>query len=259
MTRYGFLGAGNMAQAMIKGLLNAGISAQDILVASPHSAAKLAKELGIQALDSTELLQTADLVTLAFLPKQLTAISQSLPANLYQNKLLVSVIGDVNLNSLGTAFPGAQIVRTLPNVNVSINRGMTSYALATNLTAASQTAALAFLDLLGSRIELAESNFAVFSALAGSSPAYVFAFIQSLAQAGQQNGLSAQDALTIAAQTVLGSAQTLLASDSDPASLIASVASPGGSTEAGLKALSADKFNEVVIHGIQATIDHQHE
>ncbi|MFT8841655.1 pyrroline-5-carboxylate reductase [Leuconostoc citreum] len=254
MSTYGFIGTGNMAQAMMKGLLRQGVPAKDIHITSPRSAEKLAAELGVVAMSPESLVAASDLVVLAFLPNQLEKIVQ--PLNL-QDKLVVSVLAGVTLETLSAATKSTQIVRTLPNVNVAINQGVIAYA-STVLSATHEKVFQQFVDSLGHHFDVSESQFATFSAVAGSGPAYVFKFIAALAQAGTQNGLEATLATKIATQTVLGSAEMLKQSDLTAQALQNAVASPGGSTRAGLDDFDTQNFDAVVAHAILATIKHKH-
>lgn len=254
MAKYGFIGTGNMAQAMIKGLLARQVAPADIAVSSPHTAAKLAQEWGVKALPAQQLIQASDVVVLAFLPNQLAAVVNTLD---FGDKLVVSVLAGITVDQLVAATGTTQVVRTLPNINVAINQGITAYAKA-SLTAANDTAFQAFSDQLGQVVAVPEAEFAAFSAVAGSGPAYVFKFIDALAKAGVENGLSAELATAIANQTVAGSAQLLAVSGQSAQAMQDTVASPGGSTRAGLDDLAQQQFDAVVAHAIKATVNHKH-
>lgn len=254
MVKYGFIGTGSMAQAMIQGLIHKNILPSDIAVSSPRSAAKLSEKWGVVALPVQQLIDESDLVVLAFLPNQLDNVTANVD---FHNKLVVSVLAGINVAQLVAATRTTQIVRTLPNVNVANNQGLTAFAKET-LTSTNDKIFNIFSDYLGDSVALAESQFPVFSAIAGSGPAYVFKFIDALAQAGIDNGLEAALATKIATQTVLGSATTLLKSSQTAQELQNAVASPGGSTRAGLDDFNDQNFDHVVSHAIKATIEHKH-
>ncbi|MBZ5945686.1 pyrroline-5-carboxylate reductase [Leuconostoc gasicomitatum] len=254
MIKYGFIGTGNMAQAMIKGLLGKGVSAKNIAVSSPRSAAKLTEKWGVISLSAQKLIDESSLIVLAFLPNQLENVTAKLD---FQDKLVVSVLAGITLEQLISATHTTQIVRTLPNVNVAINQGVTAFSK-TELTTTNSTTFKIFSDYLGSSVALAESQFAIFSAVAGSGPAYVFKYIDALAQAGIANGLEAKLATDIATQTVLGSAKTLALSTQTAKELQNAVTSPGGSTRAGLDDFDTHNFDDVIAHAIKATVEHKH-
>ena len=115
-----------------------------------------------------------------------------------------------------------------------------------------------FTEKLGESTDLSEDQFTIFSAIAGSGPAFVFKYIKALSQAGINNGLSEEVATNIATKTVLGSAMMLASSDATAQELEDKVASPGGSTRAGLDDLDAENFDDAVKHAIKATMQHKH-
>ncbi|CAM3101991.1 pyrroline-5-carboxylate reductase [Leuconostoc rapi] len=254
MIKYGFIGTGNMAQAIITGLLNKHVPANNIGVTSPRSAAKLAEKLGVVALSTQALIDESDMIILAFLPNQLENVTAQLD---FKDKLVVSVLAGVTVAQLTATTGTTQVVRTLPNVNVAINLGVTAFSQ-TQLTSENSQAFQTFSTYLGEGVALDESQFSVFSAIAGSGPAYVFKFIDALAKAGVANGLEATLATKIATQTVLGSAETLAESSQTAEELQDLVASPGGSTRAGLDDFSDQNFDDIVLHAIKATIAHKH-
>lgn len=254
MTKYGFIGTGNMAKAMIQGLLKSGVQATDILVSSPRSASKLADTWGVLALSPQALIDESNVVVLAFLPNQLTRITNELH---FDQQLIISVLAGISLSELQEATHSTEIVRTLPNVNVAINQGLIAFASG-QLMAPNAQLFGQFTEKLGESTDLSEDQFAIFSAIAGSGPAFVFKYIKALSQAGINNGLSEEVATNIATKTVLGSAMMLASSDATAQELEDKVASPGGSTRAGLDDLNTKNFDDVVKHAIKATMQHKH-
>lgn len=254
MTKYGFIGTGNMAKAMIQGLLKSGVQATDILVSSPRSASKLADTWGVLALSPQALIDESNVVVLAFLPNQLTRITNELH---FDQQLIISVLAGISLSELQEATHSTEIVRTLPNVNVAINQGLIAFASG-QLMAPNAQLFGQFTEKLGESTDLSEDQFAIFSAIAGSGPAFVFKYIKALSQAGINNGLSEEVATNIATKTVLGSAMMLASSDATAQELEDKVASPGGSTRAGLDDLDAENFDDAVKHAIKATMQHKH-
>lgn len=254
MTKYGFIGTGNMAKAMIQGLLKSGVQATDILVSSPRSASKLADTWGVLASSPQALIDESNVVVLAFLPNQLTRITNELH---FDQQLIISVLAGISLSELQEATQSTEIVRTLPNVNVAINQGLIAFASG-QLMAPNAQLFGQFTEKLGESTDLSEDQFAIFSAIAGSGPAFVFKYIKALSQAGINNGLSEEVATNIATKTVLGSAMLLASSDATAQELEDKVASPGGSTRAGLDDLDAENFDDAVKHAIKATMQHKH-
>lgn len=257
--KIGFIGAGNMAQAMMEGLLSAAVAPEEILVHSAHAThyEALAQKLGVTAMATNlELTKNADIVIMAVEPGLYTDILAEIKPALTTKKVVASVLTGISVAQLQEAatLPDLSIVRLMPNVNVKINQGMT--AIIGN--EASQASGLAqvqqIFEKLGSVIELPEQHFSTFVALAGSSPAFIYLFIDSLSRAGVKYGLTKAQATAIAAQAVKGSAQMVLEDGRSPFDLVDQVSSPGGTTVAGLLAMEEHGFITSIIKGIDATI-----
>lgn len=257
--RIGFIGVGGMAQAIIGGLLKAKTFAPaEITVHSQHEAHYLpyAQAHDLMAANSNAaVVQNSDLVVLAVTPNVAPAVLTAVTPQLTPDKTLISIVAGWSLADMAT-ITGAALptLRTLPNVNVEVGAGMTAVAANAALTGDRLAAALRVFKTIGSTTELAEDQFGVFSALAGSSPAYIDFFIDSLSRSGVKYGLTKKQATEIAAQATLGSAKMVLQSDKIPFELIDQVASPGGSTVAGLLAMEEAGLMTAVVKGIDATI-----
>lgn len=258
--KIGFIGVGGMAQAIIGGLLQAKTFAPDEIVVHSHrkeSYEPYAQAHRLQTASSNaDVARASDLVVLAVTPNVAVDVLQEIEAQLVDGqKTLISIVAGLSLESMASVVgESVPILRTLPNVNVEVGAGMTAVAANDLLTGDDLAAALRVFDTIGSTTTLAEDQFGVFSALAGSSPAYIDFFIDSLSRAGVKHGLSKDQATQIAAQATLGSAKMVLASDKIPFALIDQVASPGGSTVAGLLAMEEAGLMTAVVKGIDATI-----
>lgn len=259
--KLGFIGVGGMAQAIITGLLKQNkLGPSDILIHSAHASTyeQVAKETGVTAQNSnSEVAKESDVVVLAVTPNVATPVIQEIRDQLDPKKTtLISIVAGLTLERLAElAGYDLPILRTLPNLNVAIGAGMTAVHANENLTGKAKDEAIGLFDAIGSTVALPENDFAAFSALAGSSPAYVYFFIDSLSRAGVKHGLTKKAATRIAAQAVMGSAEMVLNSDENPFGLIDQVSSPGGSTVAGLLAMEEAGFMTSVVKGIDATID----
>ena len=255
----GFIGVGGMAQAIIGGLLNAKTFAPAEIVVHSHREESYlpyaqAHEL-IAAKSNQAVAEASDLVVLAVTPNVAPAVLTEIKDKLTGDKTLISIVAGLSLADMAT-ITGKDVptLRTLPNVNVEVGAGMTAVAANIALTGNRLTAALRVFDTIGSTTALAEDQFGVFSALAGSSPAYIDFFIDSLSRAGVKHGLTKTQATAIAAKATLGSAKMVLKSDKIPFELIDQVSSPGGSTVAGLLAMEEAGLMTAVVKGIDATI-----
>ncbi|MCD2255099.1 pyrroline-5-carboxylate reductase [Lactobacillus sp. CC-MHH1034] len=257
--KIGFIGVGHMASAMIQGLLRAGYSERDIVVHSAHQAhyEAFAQANGvIAAKDNLSLAQTADLIILAVEPSLYQSILTEIKPAITTKKIIASVLTGITVAQLQTALgvDMVPIVRLMPNVNVAINQGMTAMQGNTASLPEARATIRGVFEKLGAVMILPEDKFSVFVALAGSSPAFIYLFIDSLARAGVKYGLSKAQATEIAAQATLGSAQMVLDADQSPFDLIDQVSSPGGTTIAGLLAMEEHGLITSVIKGVDATI-----
>ena len=261
----GFIGAGNMAGAIIRGLIAAEVvAARDILVhdVDPQAAEGLARESGVAVAGSARsLVAGCDVVVLAVKPQVLPVVLEETGSTIAGSRpLLVSIAAGTTLATLASHLPdGATvpIVRVMPNVNAMIGAGMA--AMCGNDVATAQDIARVeeIFSAVGEAVELPEKDFSTFTALAGSAPAFVFAFIDALARGGVVGGMSKKLSTLIAAQTVLGSAQLVIESAQDgttPADLVDMVSSPAGTTVAGLVAMEQAGFSAAVVRGVQATV-----
>lgn len=273
----GFIGTGNMTTAIVRGMVAAGfVPASEIVVFDPnaHKREALARDLGVVAVESNEALVAAsDVVVLAVKPQVLPGVLAPLAAQIAdRRRVVVSIAAGTTLAKLdgllavestdgseGTEAGATPVVRVMPNVNAMIGAGMA--AVCGNAAASSDDVAfvVAMFTSVGAAIELPEAQFSTYTAIAGSSPAFAYLFIDALARAAVAAGMGKELATQIAAQTVLGSAQMVLESEKSPWDLIDTVCSPGGTTVAGLLALEDRAFLSTVAHGVAATIARDQE
>lgn len=257
--KLGFIGVGNMAKAIIAGLLKADANlAKDINVHSAHRAnyETYANENNLTACDSNqEVVANSDVIFLAVKPLMLGQVLTEIKEKLDQTKILVSMAAGISLHELAE-FAGAdiKIIRIMPNVNAEIAQGMTALIANKNVTQSEYNQVEQLLASEGQTLSVAEEHFSIFSALAGCAPAYVYYFIDALSRAGVKHGLKKAEATQIAAQTVLGSAQKVLSVDKSPMDMVDQVCSPGGTTVAGLLAMEEAGFMTAVVKGIDAAV-----
>lgn len=259
--KIGFIGVGNMAKAIIEGILEAGkVQASDIFVHSAHPAnyEQYAQQKGLVACaDNREVALQADFVFLAVKPLAAGKILQEIKDTVLEKKpVLISMLSGVSLADLEqyVGDKSVEILRIMPNVNVAIDQGITALVGNDSLSSNDLEEARSLLNGLGQTIFLGEQDFSSFVALAGSSPAFVYYYIDSMANAGVKHGLAKNTAVKIAAQAVLGSAANVLQSKKTPRSLMDDVCSPSGTTIAGLLAMEEAGFTKTVVEGIDATI-----
>lgn len=251
-----FIGAGQMASAIIAGLIEKkGYPAQKVacLSGSGVSAQKLTKQWGLRpiALEQLPELQL-DTLIIACKPQQLQAIDpQILRAS--QHKLILSVLAGSSIKTLSTHFAGARnLIRTMPNTPGRIGAGVTAYAARDRLTPADRLTLETLLHSLGSFYCVDEAQLDAVTALSGSGPAYVFQFAEALQAAGEQMGLAPELANALAVETLLGSAKLLKSSAESPTALRQAVTSPNGTTAAALAVFNQSNFNQIILDALQA-------
>jgi len=252
-----FLGAGNLAAAMVRGLLARQAAAPATLACTSkagESARRLARETGIRCEpDLARLLGPADTVVVAFKPQSLASADPRL-AELTAGKLVISVLAGKRLATLRRSFPRARnLVRTMPNTPAAIGAGITPYAPLAPLAAADRATVEGLLGALGHFLELEERHLDACTALSAGGPAFLFEFVAALRDAGAAAGLAPEVAAQLAAETVLGSARLLARTGTAPEKLRDQVVSPNGTTFAGLQALAARNFRDTIRDAILAS------
>lgn len=263
MTTYGFIGAGNMASAIVRGMVAGGTTPADVTVTDSYgpAAEALAASTGVTAMAvNADVVRAADVVVLAVKPQVLPSVVSDLKDVIGKERpLVVSIAAGVSLDSLGSLLPdGIAAIRVMPNVNAQIGAGMAAVAGNAHATDSQVGLVVDLFGLVGKAITLAEKDFPVYSAIAGAAPALTYQFIDALARGALAGGIPKALAVEIAAQTVLGSAQLVLAKLADgvtPASLVDTVTSPGGTTIAGIVAAEEAGFTPSVVTFVRATAD----
>lgn len=244
------LGAGRMAGAIVSGLLKQEVFSPDQIGctgAADGTAEALAKKTGIHATyNLNELLSDASVVIAAFKPQQLREIDPQL-RDLTKGKLLLSILAGSRLDLLSEKFPKTRnIVRAMPNSPGQIGAGITAYTFLHSPENSDRTLVTQILDSLGESLELPESQLDAATGVSGSGPAYVFEFIAALRDAGVEAGLERDVAARLALSTVHGAAKLVLQSGIEPETLRDQVASPGGTTLAGLEEMTKGRFREII-------------
>lgn len=232
-----------MAAAMARGLVG---QVDGLLFTDSGSgrAAELARELAGEAVASNgELAERADVVVLAVKPARL----EEAAAELGGAKVVVSLLGATSLETLRGAFAGTDVVRVMPNVGVEVRKGVLCVA------GEPDSGVRKLLEGLGHVVELPDSQFDAATAVMGCAPAYLALAVEAIAEAGAADGLDAGLARELVVETAVGTAELLRAHD--PAALRKAVASPGGSTEAGLEALEREGAREAFEAAVRASLE----
>lgn len=238
----GFAGSGSMAAAMARGWQG---EFEGMLFSDRGSgrARELAAELGGEAVGNAEIAARADLVMLAVKPAMLAEAA----AELAGAKAVLSLLGATSLEAVATAFPGSEVHRVMPNVAVEVRRGVLC------VTGPASPAVREKLEVLGHVVELPDEDFDAATAVMGCAPAYLALAVEAIAAAGAEDGLDESLARELVVETTAGTAELLRIRH--PADLRKAVASPGGSTEAGLEALDREGGRAAFEAAVRASLE----
>ena len=252
-----FVGAGNMAGALIRGLIGtATVPAGRIIAADPDQGrlSALEAELEIRVTtDNPEAVEEASVVVLAIKPQVFPQVLPGLSAAVRPDALLISIAAGISTGIIERAFPeGSRVVRSMPNTPALVGAGATAIAAGTHATDEDLDLAETLFRSVGISVRVPEEQIDAVTGLSCSGPAYVFAMIEALRDAGAREGLPEDTALELASQTVFGAARLLLDEDEEPEVLRDRVTSPGGTTRAGLDALAAAGFADAIMGAVRA-------
>lgn len=258
--KIGFIGLGNMATAMIGGILGKGLYTNADIIGSDkmQATADLAKEkLGITTYaDNKEVVKNADIVVFAVKPIFLPEVIEEIKGEVTMDKLIISIVAGKTVAWIEDAFAKQiRLVRCMPNTPAFVGEGCTAICLNASATKEDETFALDIMNSFGKASVVAEHLMDAVVGVSGSSPAYVFMFIEAMADAAVLAGMPRAQAYEFAAQSVLGSAKLVLETGRHPADLKDMVCSPGGTTIEAVKVLEEKGFRAAVMDAIGACVE----
>lgn len=265
--RIGFIGSGSMVSAIARGAVAASWAGSNFLFTSStgESAQRLAAELGAAACTSNEeLAQQADLIVMGVKPQYQSGVIAEIRGVLAERPevAVLSIAAGRTLDTMAEDFGyPLPLVRAMPNVNAQIGQSMTALVANPHVTAEQATLIERLLTSVGAVEWIQEKDFPIFTALAGSSPAWVFQMIDAFGRAGVKYGMTKAQAVACAAQAFAGSAQLVLTQSEKgtiPAELIDTVTSPGGTTIAGLLAAEEAGLSTAIVHAVDAAVGREH-
>ncbi|HEY8041659.1 MAG TPA: pyrroline-5-carboxylate reductase [Polyangiaceae bacterium] len=254
--RLGFLGAGNMAAALIEGLMHGKVLPPDRVVASDVKAERLEllhRTHGIRTTtDNHALVRDSDVVVLAVKPQGIDRVLTEIGGDVRADQLVVSVAAGVPIEALEGRLPaGSRVVRAMPNTPATVQAGATAIAGGAHAREDDLRMARELFEAVGRVVVLDEVLLDAVTGLSGSGPAYVMLIIEALADGGVKVGLHRDTALLLAAQTVFGSAKLLLETGEHPGRLKDMVTSPGGTAIAGLHTLESGALRKTLIDAVE--------
>lgn len=259
--KYGFIGAGNMVSAIIKGMTigTKSFNGSDIYVSSKskNSAQNISKECGCNFCDSNSITASnSDILVLGVKPHIIEKVIPEIKDIIEKkNPVVISIAAGKTINYLEELLPEkTPIIRVMPNINSKIGASTTGICINKYVDAETKEIAINMFKTIGSVIELDESQFSIFSVIGGASVAFAYLYMDALAHAGVKAGMTKKQALEITAETVLGSAKMILEGNESPWNLIDQVCSPGGTTIEGISSLQENCFESTIVKAFDAVL-----
>jgi pyrroline-5-carboxylate reductase len=257
--KLGFIGVGNMGGAIIKGYIASGEGEGGSVAAYDKDGEKLAaaaERLGIRAAGSVgELVSASDVVALAVKPGNFEELLPQV-AEAMDGQVIVSMAAGISRRFIeGYLGESAKVIRIMPNTPAMVGESMTAASCNANVSRQELEGVMRALEAVGKAARVDESLMDVVTGLSGSSPAYVYMFIDAMTKCAAANGMDPAQARAFAAQAVLGAAKMVIETGEDPATLRQNVCSPGGTTIEAVETLNRNGFEESIIEGMQAAVD----
>ena len=250
----GVIGCGKMATALVAGAIRSGAFGKSSIIGfhpSPGGASFFGEATGVNIVDDMSALSECGVFLLCTKPQHSAEALESIkPAS---PPLIISVVAGMSLHKLAAHAPkGSRIIRCMPNTPSLVGEGATGFSLGENTTEEDAKTAETFLGSVGLALEVPEDQLDAVTGVSGSGPAYIFLVIEAMADAGVRCGLPRAQALRLAAQTVRGAATMVRDTGTHPGELKDQVASPGGTTIAGLAALEEGGLRSTLIQAVTA-------
>lgn len=258
--KIGFIGAGNMGGAIIGGIVGSGLAApQDITAAdaSRECLSAAAEKYGIVTAEDNAAAAAADILFLCVKPAVIYSVIDGIAGHIRPDTIVVSIAAGQSIKKLMDAFGNDKIklARVMPNTPALVGEGMAAVSPNRNMSDADTEKVLSIFNSLGKAEVVSEKLMDAVTAVSGSSPAYVFMFIEAMADAAVRGGMPRQQAYIFAAQSVLGSAKMVLETGMHPGELKDMVCSPSGTTIDAVAVLEQEGLRSAVMKAMKACID----
>ncbi len=254
----GFIGTGNMGEILVRGLIQSKKVTKSNILACDVSKDRLnhiSKTYGIKTTTSVkELVKKSSIIIIAVKPQNIDELLDQLSILSHEGHLFISIVAGVTAEKIAQKMHHESgIIRAMPNAPASVLAGVTALYPGRNISSSDLKRAESIFECVGSTVLIKnEALMDVVTGLSGSGPAYVFLAIESLSDAGVQLGISRSESSLLAAQTVYGAAKMLLETGKHPSELKDLVATPGGTTFAGLKMLEKCNFRSTIMEAVEA-------
>lgn len=258
--KIGFIGCGNMASAMIGGILASGALKPEEIIASNHTMPKLEKAKADFKIDVTqnnrEVAACSEILVLAVKPQFYAKVIEEITDDVPENTIVVSIASGKTIEKIESMFGrNLKLIRTMPNTPALVREGMTALCPSEMVTEEELNEVTHLFDSFGKSEIVSEAMMDSVVAVSGSSPAYVFMLIEAMADAAVMGGMPRAKAYTFAAQSVLGSAKMVLETGKHPGELKDMVCSPAGTTIDAVAVLEQDGFRSAVIDAMRACME----
>ena len=255
-----FVGGGVMAEALIKGIINAGLSnPDDLMVSDPMKERRLylESEYEIKTVESNDLILDGDgIIILAVKPQILPYVLSDLNGNISNDRCVASIVAGVTSGTIKEGLSHNSVIRIMPNTPAQIGQGMSVWYSTDSVSESDRLFLGQILGTLGDEVHVEDEKFVdMATALSGSGPAYVFLFIESLIDSGVYLGMSRDMSRRLVLQTILGSSELVKQSGKHPADLKDMVTSPGGTTIEALVSMEDEGFRASVIKAVRSAYD----
>ncbi len=254
--KIGFIGGGKMGEALINGILRAGLSSSDKIMVSDVDKKRLQileKEAGIKTTqDNKKITSDSDIIILAVKPNMMGSVLDELNSEITSKHLIISIAAGIPLSFIESSLnKGCRAIRVMPNTPCLVGETAAGYALGKKATRNDGKLVGQLLDAVGKSFLLEEKYLDAVTGLSGSGPAFIYVVIEALADGGVKMGLPRDVAITLAAQTAFGAAKMVLESGTHIGQLRDSVTSPGGTTIEGLHALEKGGIRNALIDAVE--------
>lgn len=262
MYELGIIGAGNMAEAIARGVLSSQtFTAAQIIASDPVATRRdlFKRDLSIECIDDpAAVARDSRLLLLAVKPQSMLAVLDAIAPTIAKKATVVSIAAGITAGTIESRLPGHAVVRTMPNTPLMVGLGAVAIAPGTKATAEDLAQARRLFDSVGAVVEVREEELDAVTALSGSGPAYFFLLVEQMVKAGVEMGLSPEVAHRLATQTAYGAGKMLVGHDT-PLDLRRKVTSPGGTTQAAIEIMQTRKLDAIVIDALKAARNRSEE
>ncbi|MDR0508632.1 MAG: pyrroline-5-carboxylate reductase [Candidatus Methanoplasma sp.] len=255
--KIGFIGAGNMAEAIMKGVIGAGLYTADEVIASEVYAPRrkyIADTLGVDVHeDNLTVAKSTKFIVLSVKPQQIDEVLKSMKGSLTKNHLIMSIAAGITISTLESYVPACKVVRVMPNQPCMVLASASAFSRGTNATSEDCATVESVLKAVGISYEVKESLLDAVTGLSGSGPAYAYMMIEALSDGGVLMGLPRDVSTKLAAQTLLGAAKTILETGEHPGKMKDIVCSPGGTSIQAVRVLEDCGLRSALINAVEAS------